>query len=91
MKIYVATIVPIMRHCLGVKLYLSTTQSSMLTSLEIRASQIICKKVNSIEHEMKKQTLLVVWKCLNDIDICNDFKNYFEGLNHNNKTINADY
>ena len=90
MKIYVATIVPIMRYCLGLKLYLSTTQSSMLTSLERRASRIIGKKVNSIEHEMKKQALLMVWKCLNDIDICNDFKNYFERLNHNNITKNAE-
>ena len=38
---------------------------------------------------MKKQTLLMFWKCLNHIDICNDFKNYFKKLNHDNNTRNA--
>ena len=38
---------------------------------------------------MKKQALLMVWKCLNDIDIYNDFKNYFERLNHNNNARNT--
>ena len=60
-----------------------------MASLERRASRIIGTKVNSTEHEMKKQTLLMVWKCLNDGDICNDFKNYFEKLNHNKNTRNA--
>ena len=31
----------------------------------------------------------MVWKCLNDIDIYNDFKNYFERLNHNNNARNT--
>ena len=45
--------------------------------------------VNSVECEMKKLALLMVWKCLNDEEIFNDFKNYFEKLNHNRNTRNA--
>ena len=89
MKINTSTIIPIITYSLGIKLFLTKTQSSMLLSLERRAQRIIGTNVNSIESMMKKHTVLLVFKCLNGNGFCNGFGNYFDKIEHGKNTRNA--
>ena len=57
MKIYTSTIIPKITNSLGIKLFLTKTQSSTLLSLKRRAEHIISTGVNSIESMMKKHTV----------------------------------
>jgi len=58
MKIFISTILTILTYSLAVKLYLTRTQSMKLISLEKRATQIIGKKMKSIENIFYMKCLL---------------------------------
>lgn len=87
MRIYVSTILPILTYTNMVKLHLTKTQSSKLTSLERRAERIVKQKVPTTENIIKKKMIIFVRRCLVG-DVCANFEGYFEMRSHKMNTRN---
>ena len=75
---------------------LSGTQIYKLNSIVRRAKNIIqrgtLKEINlpSLENETKRQNCFFARKCLDGV-ICDEFKNYFEPIQHNFETRNNNF
>ena len=88
-KVYISMIVPLLTYTGTIHLNLTNTQLQKLSSIEKRASKIISTNATlpKIHQLIKKDACLQVRKCLNH-DVCNNFRNYFKLLTHNNNTRN---
>jgi len=91
-KVFTMMIAPLLTYCCAVKISLTRTQTSSLTSIENRASRIIYgnesnKRVPSINDQRLVKSCLTVHKCLNN-ETCSPMKNYFELNRHNLRTRN---
>ena len=92
-KIFNMMIVPLLTYCCLLKLPLTKTQTSMLSSLQNRASSVIYgndnreKKIVSILHQRQVKSCVTVRKCLNGT-VCSPTKEYFQVNKHSLVTRN---
>ena len=95
LSVYQSVVVPLLTYCGVVNINLSNTQIKKLQSLESRAIEIIqlCNtnydifKVSSIHNTIKKRACTLVYECLHG-NLCSNFRNYFELMNHGKATRN---
>ena len=86
-KIFNTMIVPLLAYCCLLQLPLTKTQTSVLSSLQNRASGVIYgndnhkKKIVSILHQRQVKSCVAVRKCL-DGTICSPTKGYFQVNKH---------
>jgi len=86
-KVFTMMIAPLLMYCCSVKILLTQTQTSSLSSLENCASRIFYgnesnKLVPSINHQRLVKSCLTVHKCLIN-ETCSPMKTYFELNRHN--------
>lgn len=91
-KVFLTMIVPLLTYCGNLKIILTQSQESALSSIEARATRLIygantTKRVPSIVKLLKEKACLAVRKCL-DNETCSPFKNYFEINHHGQSTRN---
>ena len=81
-KVYQAMILPLMTYGFIINMHLTTSQSE-----ERRVRQIVGETNNfsDIEKTMKRDTCICVKKCLNK-ELCSNFDNYFDIIEHNKRT-----
>ena len=86
-KFFNMMIVTLLMYCCLVQLPLTKTQTSMLSSLQNRASSVIYgndnheKKIVSILHQRQVKSCVTVQKCM-DGTICGPTKEYFQVNKH---------
>ena len=86
-KIYKGILLSVLLYSCTTNLNLTNSQMSKLSSLDNRIAKITGKKQTPIESEMKKHSVILVKKCLNN-EVCENFVTFFTIRNHEVNTRN---
>jgi hypothetical protein len=86
-KIYKGILLPVLLYSCTTNLNLTNSQMSKLSSLDNRIAKITGKKQTLIVNEIKKHSVILVKKCLNN-EVCESFLTFFTIRNHEINTRN---
>ena len=89
-KIFKAMILPCIMYDCTVNLNLTQTQRQKLQTIDRLAEKIIGKKQTSIENEIKKHSVMLVYKCVKK-ETCENCKNYYKIQFRDRVTRNNNY
>ena len=87
-KVYKGMILPCLTFNCTVNLNLTATQEKKLQSIDRLTTNVLCKEQTKSKNEILKHSVLLVRKCLDEM-VCENFKNYFEKLSHQQTTRNT--
>ena len=86
-KVYKGMILPCLTFNCTVNLNLTATQEKKLQSIDRLTTNVLGKEQTKSKNEILKHSVLLVRKCLDEM-VCENFKNKFEKLSHQQTTRN---
>ena len=86
-KVYKGMILPCLTFNCTVNLNLTATQEKKLQSIDRFTTNVLGKEQTKSKNEILKHSVLLVRKCF-DKTVCENFKNYFQKLSHQQTTRN---